>query len=96
MQAKLDQDGFNEMPGREQVINELTRLHILEQFEVADAKHKYWQNESDTLVLKYNTSAPSLVWSQGMDLAKAAARLGADEIDYMHEDYELYVRIWWD
>lgn len=97
MQIKLEE--FNNCPGAEELRKDLASTYLDEKFEVADAKAEFWQNEPDTLVLKYigvENGAQQLSFSDGALLGRLAGRNNADEFDWIHEDYELYIRLWWD
>lgn len=81
---------------KEVVEKNLEKLELY--FEVADAKRDFWQNKSDTLVLKLKdpTLRPGTSMEIGVLLGNLPWKTQADEFHRIVEDYEIFYRIWWD
>lgn len=90
--------GFNNAPTAAEALNWLQENNLLQEFTIADAAREYWQNDEATLVLKHTPA----IKPSGVDLGtmtkltKFVIHFDADEFDTMSQNYERYIRIWWD
>lgn len=91
--------GGNAAPTAEEAKATLEELGLADMFEPADSDKQYWQNDAATLVLKYKgvaNGAAQLGFDTGMKLIDFAMRHRPDEFDREYQNYELYIRLWWD
>lgn len=93
VEMKLEE--FNNCPGKEAVQKQLKELGIADYIEIADAPMQYWQNESDTLVLKMKTGM-SWPFEVGLAFTKLMTTTNPDEFDSEVKNYTTYIRMWWD
>ena len=97
-QATIKLEAYNDAPTAAEALNWLTENGLLQEFTIADAAQDYWQNDAATLVLKHTPSIkPSGISLGTMEkLTKFVIHFNPDEFDTMSQNYETYIRIWWD
>lgn len=54
--------------------------------------HDYWVNDDDTLILKLNSTAPSLI----VDSMIRLHNLWPDELHAECDGDQIFLRLWWD
>lgn len=96
--ARIQLQAFNEAPTAAEAQNWLQENGLLEEFTVADAAREFWQNDAATLVLKHTPAIKPSGVSMGtmVKLTKFTIRFSPDEFDTMSQNYETYIRLWWD
>lgn len=99
-EVKLEEGGFNNMPGKEQVLTMLELSGV--EYSVVDLDAPaYWENANDTLVIAFErlevwrlgeaTSMAFAIW-----LAKFIEQNGCDEFDTYTIGKRTAMRFWWD
>ena len=91
--------GGNDAPTTEQAQAAIEDLTLFDTFVIEDTSKPLWQNDEATLVLKFRTGegraqAPS--FDNGISLAKLVQELKPDEFNTEYQNYDLYIRLWWD
>ena len=101
-EIKLDEQGFNEMPGRESVEEALKRV-FKEAHKPVDIieGESYWKNDHATLVIQIDEAE---IWRFGekesfgtaIALARMVQRMNVDEFDSIKVGGKTIIRFWWD
>lgn len=101
-ELKLDQEEFNSMPGRAEVMEMLAPMINLNQIKLVDiAGEDWWANDYDTIVFAIDASE---VWRLGekaavnfaMNMANLAKESRCDEFQEQTVGGKKVIRVWWD
>ena len=96
-EIKTSVKGFNSMPSRRIIKEELERLlsdkFRVNKFRIVDTDRAYWKNADDTLVIAIKKTE-SVTF--GIKIGYFAQQTSADELHYEASGKEIVVRFWWD
>ena len=79
----------------EEIKTRLSQTTLADTFEIADARHDYYQNDEATIVLRLvDGKTPSV--SNMVALANLVNDFCPSEISTINENGTNYIRVWWD
>lgn len=90
---KITEEGFNDMPAKENIIDALSQMGEIEFVDVAEKS--YWQNEDDTVVVKIKNNGSGIAVASR--IVKLLRSINPDEVDtIILDDARVIMRLWWD
>lgn len=90
---KVTEQGFNNMPAQENIIDALSQMGEIEFVDVPEKS--YWQNEDDTVVVKIKNNGSGIAVASR--IVKLLRSINPDEVDtIILDDARVIMRLWWD